>query len=87
MHDSGYIVLCTCAKRRTNAQEETVALSLAHKGTSAAAAKRRHCQEDAQQRDSRLALARLAHSLDSNLQVPRWCHQGSVMKAKSSGRR
>ena len=41
--------------------------SLACKGTSAAAAKRRHCQ-DAQQRDTRLALARLAHSLASNLQ-------------------
>ena len=38
-------------------------------------------------RDSRLALARLAHSLASHLQVPMWCHQGSVMKAKSSERR
>ena len=36
------------------------------------------------QRDSRLALARLLHSLASNLQVSLWCHQGSVMKAKSS---
>ena len=42
--------------------------SLARKGTSAAAAERRRCQEDDQQRDSRLALARLAHSLASNIQ-------------------
>ena len=42
--------------------------SLARKGTSAAAAKGRRCQEDAQQRDTRLALACLAHSLASNLQ-------------------
>ena len=41
--------------------------SLARKGTSAAAAERRRCQEDDQQRDSRLAPARLTHSLDSNL--------------------
>ena len=40
--------------------------SLARKGTLAAAAKRRRWQ-DAQQRDSGLALARLAHSLASNL--------------------
>ena len=44
--------------------------SLARKGTSAAAAKRRRCQEDAHQRDSRLALAHLAFSSASNLQVP-----------------
>ena len=59
--------------------------SLAHKGTLAAAAKWRCYQEDAQQRDNRLALARLAHSLASNLQVPLHKHrsyQGSVMKAK-----
>ena len=55
--------------------------SLARKGTSAAAAERRRCQEDDQQRDSRLALARLAHSLASNLQAPLSCHQGSVMEA------
>ena len=48
--------------------------SLARKGTSAAAAKRRRCQEDAQQRNSRPALPRLAHYLASNLQVPLWKH-------------
>ena len=32
---------------------------------------------------SRLALARLAHYLASNLQVPLSCHQGSVMEAYS----
>ena len=58
--------------------------SLVHKGISAAAAKRRRRQEDAQQRDNRLALARLAHYLASNLQVPLWCHQGSVMEAQSA---
>ena len=57
--------------------------SLACKGTSAAAAKHRCHQEDAQQRDSRLALARLAHSLASSLQVPLWCHQGFVMESQS----
>ena len=61
--------------------------SLARKGTSAAAAKRRSCQEDAQHRNSRLALPRLAHYLASNLQVPLSCHQGSVMEAQSSERR
>ena len=61
--------------------------SLARKGTSAAAAKRRRHQEYTQQRDSWLALARLTHSLASNLQVPLWCHQGSVMEAQSSERR
>ena len=61
--------------------------SLERKGTSAAAAKQRRCQEDAQQRDSRLALARLVHSVASNLQVLLWCHQGSVMEAQSSERR
>ena len=60
--------------------------SLARKGTSAAAEKRRHCQEDSQQRNSRLALPRLAHYLASNLQVPLSCHQGSVMEAQSSER-
>ena len=64
--------------------------SLARKGTSAAAAKRRRCQEDAQQRNSRLALPRLAHYLASNLQVPLSYHQGSVMehivRAPSKGR-
>ena len=60
--------------------------SLARKGTSVAAAKQRRRQEDAQQRDNRLALARLAHYLASNLQVPLWCHQGSVMKGQSSER-
>ena len=57
--------------------------SLVHKGISAAAAKRRRRQEDAQQRDNRLALARLAHYLASNLQVyhcgairvPSWKHR------------
>ena len=58
--------------------------SLARKGTSAAAAKRRRCQEDAQQRNSRPALPRLAQYC---LQVPLSCHQGSVMKAQSSERR
>ena len=47
--------------------------SLAREGTLAAAAKRRRRQEVVQQRDSRLALARLAHSLAINLQVPLWC--------------
>ena len=63
--------------------------SLARKGTSAAAAKRRRCQEDAQHRNSRLTLPRLAHYnyLASNLQVPLSCHQGSVMEAQSSERR
>ena len=61
--------------------------SLTRKGTSAAAAERRRHQEDAQQRDIRLALARLAHSLASNLQVPLSCQQGSVMEAQSSERR
>ena len=61
--------------------------SLARKGTSAAAAERRRRQEDAQQRVSRLALARLAPSLASNLQVPLWCQQGSVVEAQSSERR
>ena len=54
--------------------------SLAHKGTSDAAAKRTRRQEDAKQRDSRLALAHLAHYLASNLQVPLSCHQFSVME-------
>ena len=44
------------------------------------------CQKDAQQRNSRLALPRLAHYLASNLQVPLLCHQGSVMEAQSSER-
>ena len=61
--------------------------SLACKGTSAAAAKQRPRQEDAQQRDSRLVLAHLAHSLASNLQVTLWCHQGSVIEAQSLERR
>ena len=61
--------------------------SLARKGTSAAAAKRRRCQEDAQHRNSRLTLPRLAHYLASNLQVPLSCHQVSVMEAQSSERR
>ena len=60
--------------------------SLARKGTPAAAAKRRRLQEDAQQRDSRLALAHLEHSLASNPQVPLWCHQVSVVEAQSSER-
>ena len=60
--------------------------SLARKGTSAAAAERSRRQEDAQQRDSRLALAHLAHSLASNLQVPLSCQHGSVVEAQSSER-
>ena len=55
-------------------------------GTSDAAAKQTRRQEDAKQRDSRLALACLAHFLASNLQVPLLCHQGSVMEAQSSER-
>ena len=43
--------------------------SLARKGTSAVAAKRRRCQDDVQQRHNRLALARLVHYLACNLQV------------------
>ena len=80
MRDSGHAV-CTCVKQRLNTQEERLA-SLAHKGTSAAAAKRRRCQEeDAQQRDSK-------HSLASNLQativVPsRLCHGNTVVGALS----
>ena len=61
--------------------------ALARKGTSAVAAKRRRWQEDAQHRNSRLTLPRLAHYLASNLQVPLSCHQGSVMEAQSSERR
>ena len=61
--------------------------AVAVKGTSAATAKRRRCEEDAQHRNSRLTLPRLAHYLASNLQVPLSCHQGSVMKAQSSERR
>ena len=63
--------------------------SLARKGTLAAAAKQRSRQEDAQQRDSMLALARLAHSLASNLQVAtivvpsRFCHESTVVGALS----
>ena len=60
--------------------------SLACKGTSDAAAKRTRCQEDAKQRDSRLALARLAQYLASNLQVPLSCHRVSVMETQSSER-
>ena len=67
--------------------------SLARKGTSAAVAKRRRCQEDVQQRDSRLALAHLAYSLASNLQpstyiaVPSgFCHGSTVVRALSKKR-
>ena len=45
---------------RCNAQEETLSLSLARKGTLSAAPKRRRCHEDAQHRDIRLYLACLA---------------------------
>ena len=55
--------------------------SLARKDTSDAAAKQMRRQGNAKQRDSRLALARLAHYLASNLQVPLSCHQGFVMEA------
>ena len=55
--------------------------SLARKDTSDTAAKRTRRQGDAKQRDSRLALARLAHYLASNMQVPLSYHQGSVMEA------
>ena len=48
--------------------------ALVRKGTSAVTAERRRRPEDAQQRDSRLALARLVHYLASNLQVPLWKH-------------
>jgi len=51
--------------------------------------KRRHCQ-DAQKTDSRLALARLSHSLVSNLQVAIYhcgAIKGSFMKVQSSERR
>ena len=60
--------------------------SLGGKGTLAAAAKRRRRQEGTQQRDNRLALARLTHYLACNLQVPLWCHQRSAMAAQSSER-
>ena len=53
----------------------------------AGAAKCRRQEEDAQQTDSRLVLARLVHSLASNVQTPLWCHQGSVMEAQLSERR
>ena len=55
--------------------------SLARKDSSDAAAKRTLRQGDAKQRDSRLTLARPAHYLASNLQVPLSCHQGSVIEA------
>ena len=61
--------------------------SLACKDTLAAAAKQKRRQEDAQQRDSKLALGRLAHSLASNLQISLCCHQSSVMEAQLSERR
>ena len=59
--------------------------SLARKGTLAAAAKQRCHQEDAQQRDSRLAVACLPYSLASNLQVAivepsRFCHGSTVVE-------
>ena len=62
--------------------------SLARKGTSAVAAERRRRPEDAQQRDSRLALA-IAHFLPSNLQVPLWKHsrRSAVEGALSKERR
>ena len=55
--------------------------SLARKGTSAAAAKRRRCQEDAQQRNSRLALPRLAHYLASIVMPSGFCHGSSSQSA------
>ena len=64
MRDSENVVMCMPKRRHLR--------SLARKSTSAVAAKRRRCQEDAQQTDSRLALARLVHSLASNLQVSLW---------------
>ena len=68
MRNSGHVVVCTFVKRRFNPKRGR-SRSLARKGTSAAAAKRRRCQEDAQQRNSGLALPRLTHYLASNLQV------------------
>ena len=59
--------------------------SLARKGTSAAAAKRRRCQDVAQQRNSRLALPRLAPT--STIVVPLgFCHGSIVVRAPSKGR-
>ena len=40
-----------------------------------------HAAKKMPSRDSRLALSRLVHSLASNLQVPLWCQQGSVVEA------
>ena len=85
MRDSGHVVVCTCVKRRLNAQEDALALS----GTQrylGCSCKTKALPRRCQQRDNRLALARLAHYLASNLQVPLWCHQGSVMKGQSSER-
>ena len=82
MRDSGN-VMYTPKSRRSR--------SLERKGTLAAAAKRRRCQEDAQQRDSGLALARLGHSLASNQQrastivVPsRLCHGSTIEEPTST---
>ena len=69
--------------------------SLARKGTSAAAAKRQRCQEDAQQRNSRLALPRLAHYLAATckyhcraIRVLSWKHSSqSAVEGPLSKRR
>ena len=52
--------------------------SLADKGTSAADA----IDEGAAKKMPSGETVGLAHSLASNLQVPLWCHQGSVMEAQ-----
>ena len=58
--------------------------SLARKGTSAAAAKRRRCQKDAQQRNSRL---QFGQQPASTIVVPSgFCHGSTVVRAPSKGR-
>ena len=77
MRDSGHVAVCTCV-------EKMLVFSGTQRYLSCSCKKQRYRQEDAQQRDSRLALARLTHSLASNMQVSLWYHQGSVMEAQSS---
>ena len=63
--------------------------SLARKGTSAAAAKGRHCQEDAQQSNSfALPSALFGQQPASTIVVPsRFCHGSIVVRAPSKKRR
>ena len=57
MQDSGHVVVCVYMGKKAGQCPRRPSHSLARKGTSAAGAKRRRRQEDAQQRDSMLALA------------------------------